>query len=200
MTRSSSKLDLARRTRLLVKFFRPFEQGSFNGYVLDIGARFFLLLVVEDACRFNGFSCLRLADVRKLEAPARYAGFAEAALKKCGQRAPRKSRVTVDTIDNLIESAAGWYPLITIHREIVNADVCAIGRVVDIRDGCVSLLEIGPDGKWEHTPTVYRLKDITRVDFGGAYENALYAVGGRPPLGAGPSEGVRTAAGRRRRR
>jgi len=42
-----SRLVLARRDRLLVKFTRPFEQGSVNGYVLDVGRRFFLMVVVE---------------------------------------------------------------------------------------------------------------------------------------------------------
>lgn len=31
---------------------------------------------------------------------------------------------------------------------------------------------------WEDTPQEYRIKEITRVNFGGDYENALYLVGG----------------------
>ena len=83
---------------MLVQFTRPFEGGSVNGHVLDIGSRFFLLALVEDGCRFNGFQCLRLSDVRELEVPQKYGDFVQAALKKCGQRMPRKPRVSVANI------------------------------------------------------------------------------------------------------
>lgn len=96
-------------------------------------------------------------------------------MKKTGQRMPRKSRVSVANIEGLLLSASRAHRLVTIHREIVDADICHIGHVVDVKDGTVSLLEIGPDAKWEDNPTAYRFKDITRVDFGGGYENdAMY--------------------------
>jgi hypothetical protein len=47
----------------------------------------------------------------------------------------------------------------------------------------MSLLEINPDATWDDTPSEYRLSEITRVNFGGDYEDALYLVGGSPPRG-----------------
>lgn len=47
----------------------------------------------------------------------------------------------------------------------------------------MSLLEIGPDALWDDEPETYRLSEITRVDFGGAYEEALHLVGGFPLTG-----------------
>jgi hypothetical protein len=44
----------------------------------------------------------------------------------------------------------------------------------------LSLLEIGPDAKWEDSPEEYRVGEITRVNFGGDYENALHLAGGDP--------------------
>jgi hypothetical protein len=56
-----------------------------------------------------------------------------------------------------------------------------IGRVTGIANGRVSLLEITPGAKWDKHPEEYRLREITRVDFGGDYEEALHLVGGPPP-------------------
>lgn len=42
----------------------------------------------------------------------------------------------------------------------------------------VSLLEIGPGASWDDQPNEYKLRDITRIDFGGDYEQALHLVGG----------------------
>jgi hypothetical protein len=56
--------------------------------------------------------------------------------------------------------------------------MCSIGRVVDLGSNRVTLLEIGPDASWDDTLQTYGLSEITRVDFGGDYENALQLIGG----------------------
>jgi hypothetical protein len=180
MPQKRSQLTLALRDKVLVKFTRPFEQGSVNGYVIDIGPQFFLVALVGDGIRFNGFQCFRLSDVRKLQVPSKYSAFAEAALKKRGERFPKKPPVVVSSLRKLLLMANRAFPLVTIHREQVDADVCHIGRVIDLNKGRLSLLEIGPDALWDDEPETYRLGEITRVDFGGDYEEALHLVGGVP--------------------
>ena len=178
--RQSPRLRAARRDRLLVQFTRPFESGSVNGYILGVGPRFCLVAIVEEASRFNGFQCFRLSDVRELQVPHKYAAFAEAVLKRRGKRIPRTPRVSLASIKALLISASRRFPLVTIHRERIDPDVCEIGRVLHVRNGRVSLLEINPDASWDYEPTEYRLADITRVDFGGEYEDSLHLIGGAP--------------------
>ncbi len=180
MPQKRSQLASARRDKLMVRFTRPFEQGSVNGYVIDIGPEFFVVALVSDAIRFNGFQCFRLSDVRRLQVPGKYAAFAEAALKKRGERTPKNPHVVVTSLPKLLLTANRAFPLITIHREKVDPHVCQIGRVIDLRNRHVSLLEIGPDAAWDDKPETYRLNEITRVDFGGDYEEALHLVGGLP--------------------
>ncbi len=146
------------------------------GYVLAVGPRFFLLALVDENIRFNGFQCLRLQDVRNLQVPAKYAAFVEAALKLRGERRPRIPTVVVDSVQELLRTASRAFPVITIHREKVAPDVCHIGRVVAVSDSEVSLLEIGPDARWDDEALSYRTKEITRVDFAGDYEQALTLV------------------------
>jgi hypothetical protein len=174
------QLALARRDEVFVSFTRPFEQGSVIGYVLDVGPDFFLIALVTHGLRFDGYQCLRLSDVRQLEVPGRNHAFVEAALKKRGQRIPRKPPVVLRTLHKLLLTANQTFSLVTIHRERVNPDVCQIGRVVHLNKGYVWLLEIGSDGVWDGEPETYRLSEITRVDFGGDYEDALFLVGGAP--------------------
>ena len=52
-----------------------------------------------------------------------------------------------------------------------------------VNRGRASLLEMNPDATWDDKPTEYRLSGITRVNFGGDYENALHIVGGDPAAG-----------------
>jgi hypothetical protein len=180
MSQARSKLSAARHGKVLVRFTRPFERGSVHGYVVDIGPQFFIVALVSAGIRFDGFQCFRLSDVRRLQVPGRYAAFAEAALKRRGERIPNKRRVVVTSLSKLLQTANRAFPLVTIHREQVDPDVCQIGRVVEVRNGRLSMLEIGPDAVWDEKPETYRLTEITRVDFGGDYEEALHLVGGLP--------------------
>ncbi len=169
-------MDAIRKHRL-IRFSRRFEVSSVHGYVLDIGPRFFLLALVSDRIWFDGFECFRLNDVSNVS-PDPYATFTEAALRRRAERIPRKPRVSVASIEELLLSANRVFPLVTVHREQKNPEVCSIGRVIGVDRGRVSLLEINPDATWEKKPADYRLSEITRVNFGGDYEDALAIVGG----------------------
>ena len=178
---TSSRLGEALRKKLLVKFTRPFEAGSVTGYVLEIGPRFFLLALVDDYIRFNGFECFRISDVRRLESPHKHARFAEAALKKRGERLPKKPAVSLASTEALLLSSSRVFPLVTIYREQVDPEVCWVGHVLGVSKGSVSFLQISADATWYRRPTEYMISEITRVDFGGQYEEALHLVGGQAP-------------------
>ena len=124
----NSKALCARR---LVRLRRRFEKSSIRGYVLDIGPTFFLLALVSDHIWFDGFECFRIRDLRDVR-PDPYARFAESALKKRHERRPKKPQVSVANIEKLLLSANRLFPLVTIHREQVNPDVCWIGRVLGV--------------------------------------------------------------------
>lgn len=182
-----SQLKDALQERQLVRFSHKFDDSPVRGYVLDIGPRFFLMAVVSDRIWFDGFECFRVDNVSGLQKDP-YADFAESALRKRRERLPQKPRVSVASIEELLLSAGRVFPLVTIHREQVNPDVCWIGRILGVERGRVSLLEINPDARWDHKPNMYPLNQITRVNFGGDYENALHLVaGGRPKANHAPA-------------
>jgi hypothetical protein len=178
--RSLSRLAEAKRLRHFLRFSRRFEKSSIRGYVLDIGPRFFLLSLVSDRIWFDGFECFRVADVKGI-GPDPYNAFVESALRQRGERRPKRPRVSVESIDDLLLSAGRAFPLVTIHREQVDPNVCWIGRVLGVEYGRVSLREIKPDATWDDNPTEFKVSEITRVNFGGDYENALFLVGRNPP-------------------
>ena len=169
--------------KALVKFYVPFEEGSTSGYALDVGPRFFLLALVDERIRFNGFQCLRLQDVRRLQTPATYAAFKEAALAIRGERVPDKPSVCLDSIEQILLTASRAFPLVCINREKTDPSVCEIGRVVGVGRDKVTLLKIDPDAVWDYETQKYKLGEITRVDFGGGYEEALILAGGEPETG-----------------
>jgi hypothetical protein len=176
----SSQLKRTMRSGRFVRFSRRFEEGSIRGYVLDVGPKFFLLALVSDRMWFDGFECFRIGDVRNIR-PDEDATFAEAALKKRGERTPKKPRISVQSLEEILLTSTKVFPFVAIARERVRPNACRIGQVLGVDHGFVSLLEIGPDAKWESSATGLRLREITKVSFGGDYEDALHLVGGDPP-------------------
>lgn len=180
MNRKLELLTGALQSKCPIKFWNPYDSGSTHGYVLGIGPRFFLLALIDDNLRFNGFQCLRISDLRRLQVPDPYEKFLVAALHKRNQKIKRKPDIKLDSLPDLLRSANRAFPLVTIHRERVKPDECWIGKVVDVNKDHLFLLQIDADAIWEDNPRKYLLSEITRVDFGGGYEEALHLVGGGP--------------------
>jgi len=176
----NSQLAEALSKAIVVKFWNPYDPGSTQGYVLDIGSRFFLLGLIDGNIMFNGFQCLLISDVKRLKVPDPYVDFIVAALHKRGQCIASKPNIDLSSLPALLKSADRLFPLITIFRERVKPDTCIIGNVIDLSESHLLFHEIGPDAVWEEKPSKIRLSDITRVDFGGGYEEALHLVGGNP--------------------
>ncbi|MGB8356237.1 MAG: hypothetical protein WCD79_20230 [Chthoniobacteraceae bacterium] len=177
--KSSTQLKGALQSKQYVRFKRRFEDSSIHGYVLDIGPKFFLLALVSDRIWFDGFECFRLSDVNGLVAPHN-TNFVESALRKRRDSMPKKPRVGLGSIEELLLTAGRVFPLVTIHREQVDPDVCWIGRILGVKKGRVSMLQINSHAEWHDKPSTYLLREITRVNFGGDYEDALHLVGGNP--------------------
>lgn len=181
MSTSSTRKRLldARRAQRLLRFHTRYDRTEVMGYVLDVGPEFALIAVVNDRIWFDGFECFRVQDLRELR-PYPRAAFVETALRKRGERLPRKPRVSLADPEAMIRTAARVGPMLTIHLERIDPEVCFIGCVEGIEDGWMFLREIDPAARWDKSPTPYRLKAITRIGFGADYEEALHLVGGEP--------------------
>lgn len=69
-------------------------------------------------------------------------------------------------------------PVITIHPEQDEPDICFIGAPAGLGDRSLRLLEVTTRGVWNSRPTKHRVDDITRIEIGGRYERALLSVAG----------------------
>lgn len=170
------QLATALQEHRLMRFHRRFEDGWVRGYVAGIGPDFVMLAEVGDHLRFNGFGCYSLAEVKNLQ-PAPYPEFVEAALEKLGEIQPDTPAVALNSIDDILTTAGNLFPVVAVY----SGAEAHIGAIDSLEGGVVWMREIGPDAAWDAQRTARRLDDLTRVDFGGAYETALALVGGPLP-------------------
>ncbi len=169
--RANRRMNLRTKARLesaghkhLVQFTRPFEHGSTMGYVVDIGPRFFLLSLVDELIRFNGFQCLRLQDVRNLQAPARYSKFVAAALKTRGTNSEKASCKSRQSSGTLADGRQGISAYNDSSRKGSSRGLPHRSCRGSERRLSLSI-EIGPDARWDNEPLRYRNREITRIDF-----------------------------------
>lgn len=177
---SEGELRALMRRKQLVRFGKCFDSPHAIGYIAGVGSGLFMLHRVGDTIRFDGYQVHRIRDVRRMQADP-HADFVEAVINKRRDRRPTKPRVRLGGFGDALRSAARRYPLVTIHRERVDPDICQIGAVVAVGEHRVTLHEIRPDASWRDGTNDYALREITRVEFGGDYEDALALIGGLPP-------------------
>jgi hypothetical protein len=179
--RALSRLKHARETGLLVEVERRIPYAdALDGFVVATGREWIALARVSDEIDLDGWVMLRLHDVRSVRLyPADC--LAVKALTIRGQWPPVAPVVRLDHVTELITDAAARAPMVTVHREFHRPDACWIGVVRKVSGRTISLLKVDPSGRWARKPCTYRLNQVTRVDVGGRYEDALHLVAGPAP-------------------
>lgn len=173
------KLEAAAKDRTLVSLWRDdIDASPVNGFVLGVGAEWVLLTYVSEEIAYNGFVALRLKDITEVESPHVHAAFITRALELKKLKEPDLPDVELLGTGPLIMSAGRSFPIVTLSRELTDPDTCQIGMPVQVQAGTVSLMEIDANAVWYDDVEFYRLDEITRLDFGGGYEEALTLVGG----------------------
>ncbi|HEX8372724.1 MAG TPA: hypothetical protein VF585_08090 [Chthoniobacterales bacterium] len=147
-----------------------------EGYVVGVSELFVMLHALDsNYINLNGYSVVRRSDIRRYRIRDDFEFFLNRALKLKGNLPAPQPNIDLSSFATLLETANASFPLITLHLEIMYSDLCFIGRVQKLTAKTVVLKEINPAAKWERTRR-YNYKDITRVDFGGGYEEALALV------------------------
>jgi hypothetical protein len=177
-----AELDKAAQEQALVRVSRSIRRSDkLDGFVVGIGQAWVLLALLDHNIYLNGYAALRLSDVSKVERRGGPDSFMGRALAARGEWPPVGVDVDLDSVGELIRTAAEVAPLVTLHIEEDDPTVCFIGRPVRFTGRSVHLREITSQAEWEKRPTKWAFADVTRVEFGGRYEEALTLIGGAPP-------------------
>ncbi|MBL8211621.1 MAG: hypothetical protein JNK87_12950 [Bryobacterales bacterium] len=157
---------------------RPLDRDPLRGFALDWTEDLTLLQVMEDQqFRLNGYTVFRNADVKQWRTVGPDEFSAKAAkLHRLRPMAPAGLRYS--SMQEAALTAGAAFPLITIHQERLDRNVCFVGKVERVTRRRVTILPISPAGNWETKREHYEIADITRIDFGGAYETLLARMGG----------------------
>lgn len=149
---------------------KPVDQHWLDGVVVGFSARLLLLQLVDGSTlQLNGYSAVRLADVRGYKEDDTFVQRALRLLK----RAPAIPEF-VDLTDwlSLLKSIQPYYPLLMIETEKKEPGIAFVGRVTTLTARYVDFEKVSRKGYWE-APERFAFKDITQIEFGDGYVDAL---------------------------
>jgi len=166
---------LEREGRLVEFDRKPLDLNKLVGFVLQLTDALTLVQPVDfNRMELNGYSVIRNKDVHRWR-PVGPETCTGRVLKLKGICPEPLKGLDLSSWRELLASAASLFPLLTLHREKLNPRVCYVGRVSSMTEKVVALKKIDPDARWGDTKR-YRFRDLTKVDFGGGYEQALALV------------------------
>ena len=177
-------LSILKRHKLkhLVEMKRgPKELGRVTGFVVDFSDSLILLHRLEwDTFRLNGYTVIREAEVShyRFFDKAAYWQFRAVRLYRLAPRHP--ADISIASLVELLTSIASHFPLVTIHPERTKPDVCYIGSVSSVTERAVMIEDLNCSAEWTG-PRRLKLADITKIDFGGGYEEALARTAPKRP-------------------
>ncbi|HEY5450945.1 MAG TPA: hypothetical protein VIQ54_19460 [Polyangia bacterium] len=182
MKAASALRDAMKDGRVVRVYRQSLEPDGYSveGFVVGVEEDLVLMHVIDPAIVLDGFRVLRIADITSVDSSFESGPFLERALRLRRQRPRRPEGLRLDSVRAVIETAALIFPLITLHREREHKDSCWIGRLVEVDDLRVTIDYITPAAEWDGQER-YALRVLTKIDFGGRYEEALASVAGLAP-------------------
>ena len=162
------------RMKHLFETKRCFESsGKIGGFIVDFSDALVLLHNLNvDTFALNGYTVIRVDDITRYRIFSRQTYWRARAAAHFGLEPKRPVGITLESLPKLLTSINERYPLITFHREEKNPDVCYIGPVLSMTERTVTIDDLNASCEWTGSRRL-KFDDITRIDFGGGYEEAL---------------------------
>jgi hypothetical protein len=124
---------------------------------------------------------LRLKDIQAVSIEPDSDCFEVKALKARKLWPPTAPDLDLNDVVGALKSASVATPMVSVFDEFDRPAVCWIGAVKSVDESKLRLLEVNTRGGWARRPRTFDPADVTRIAFGGGYEEALHLAAGSPP-------------------
>jgi hypothetical protein len=178
----SARLEHAQEHQLLVRVRRWIPDADpLDGFVVGIGRKWVVLQRVMLRCDFDGWQLFRLKDVQSMSMDPDPGCFEVRALKARTLWPPSAPELSLDDAVAVLETVSSASMMVSVYDEYDKTDACWIGAVTSVDESKLRLLEVDTLGEWKRKPRTIDPADVTRLEFGGRYEEALSLAAGPLP-------------------
>lgn len=144
-----------------------------DGFVIGMSERMLCLHVVDGkTLMLNGYAVVRISDIRSFRVDE--TAFIDRALRLLGRTPMALNAIDLSSWGPLLTSMQSQYPFATIWTEKDAPRSAFIGKLVSQSARSVVIEAASVIGHWDGQQK-FAFKDITMVDLGDGYVNALAA-------------------------
>jgi hypothetical protein len=158
----------------LINFKRKGYDDPIDGIVVDYNNEYTLINTVDSNIHLDGYAVVSNESISSYKV-YHDKDFLKKALKVQGLKCQKIKGVDLSNWVNVIKSVNNLYPLVALHRELIDNTICFIGSLAKCTEKTVSLKLINSSSEIEREKR-FNLKDITKVEFGGNYERCLWLL------------------------
>jgi hypothetical protein len=141
-----------------------------TGAILDVGPDSLLVHRFDDeSMKFTGWSLILLEALNRYRPNTSFVSeFVKA--KRLRPKIPREADLT--SLSSTLQWLQSSWPVVIVHRQVRFPDEVQVGSIAALTSKTMTLDLIDTDAQWSGSYRI-RLNEITRIDFGGHYEDAL---------------------------
>jgi hypothetical protein len=149
------------------------------GVVVGLFEEWVVLAELREGVLRDGYVAFRTSSIKRARVFDTFVGF----VQDNNQWPPRSPFLTADLSgpEQLIRAALDAADVISLYREDKYPEQLLIGIPVRWSKKHLWLFTINEHGQWEAFLDRFRLRDITRIGFGGVYEQAVSTTAGPMP-------------------
>ena len=148
-----------------------FEITFTDGFVLALTDDWVVLHSL-DGVYFDGIVMLRLRDISRVLFRDDDA-YHHRAVVALGETIADFACASSASAPDLLAAAADRADIFMVHLEVLEGESLIVGQLVDLRKKSFDLHFVGRDGIWVDDVDRWRYRDLTRIEVGGRYLDAL---------------------------
>jgi hypothetical protein len=166
--------DALQQRLVIVKRSIP-DCHELRGSIVLENKNWLVLALLNDAVFYDGYVAVRRSDINEI-VDASEEGFESRALKVLARNPESLGDLSARSASGLVNAMAKRYRLITVHREFRNPNSCVIGEIASVSRTEIQLHSITRKARFQRGTWTIPFSDITRIEWGGMYEQAIEAV------------------------
>jgi hypothetical protein len=160
----------------LVELLRSIDDTPWHGFLVAESDDFVVLHQVSTRLDLDGYIVFRREDVQSISSDFSKLDMLQRALALKEQFPKPLRQLALGSMRELLVSAEAMFGVVVLTEELVDPDAVEVGALRMSTGEAYALRRLSPEAEWELGGRSYRYRDLTRVEFGTAYEQMLLAV------------------------
>jgi len=152
------------------------DASPWHGFIVAESESLVVLHRVSDRFDLDGYCAFRREDIGSISKSFEKLDLLQRAIELKQQEPVVPAHIDATSMRSLMESAQAAFGVLVIDREKIRPDEVEVGVIRMASEETYALRWLSTNAAWDNDDRLFRYRDVTRLEFGAAYEQTLLAV------------------------